>query len=134
MDEEGVQNKAWHYIFEVVGARGVVEPELAHPKWNGFKRALRSAKLEFSALKLTICCNFNHGAFLSGDKLADKREYMAEYLSTQDAEYYAEKSELIAFDRGEEACPEMVPVMLADMMSSKSMTNRMPFVVVLVLS
>lgn len=33
--------KAYHYIFSFLGARGVAEPELSHPLWNAYKRALK---------------------------------------------------------------------------------------------
>lgn len=40
-DEESSQFKGFHYIFGYIGVGGSAEPELAHPMWNSYKRALR---------------------------------------------------------------------------------------------
>ena len=41
-DEESSQFKAYHFLFSHVGVRGCAEPELSHPLWNSYKRALRN--------------------------------------------------------------------------------------------
>lgn len=127
-DKEGIQTKAWNYLFEVIGLRGMVEPELSHPKWNGFKKALKTADLEYSALRLTICSNFNHGAFKSGDKLHSKMESLQQYLSHQPEEYFEEQAELICFDRNEPVEPSAAKLALEDWMEAPSIKNRLKFV------
>ncbi|CAE8627865.1 unnamed protein product [Polarella glacialis] len=124
----GIQTKAWNYLFEVIGLRGMVEPELSHPKWNGFKKALKTADLEYSALRLTICSNFNHGAFKSGDKLHSKMESLQQYLSHQPEEYFEEQAELICFDRNEPVEPSAAKLALEDWMEAPSIKNRLKFV------
>ena len=82
-DEESQQTKSWRFLFSRCKIRGDLESELAHPYWNAFKRALVDADLQESSLELSICANFSHGSFLSGDKHAKQREVLSDFMSQQ---------------------------------------------------
>jgi hypothetical protein len=112
---------------------GMVEPELSHPKWNGFKKALKASGLEYSALKLTIACNYNHGSFQSGDKQHVKCDALRAYLSSQPPEYYAEQAEQIAFDRCQSVDAAMAKASLEDWMETPLIKNRGRFAAALAL-
>ena len=73
-DEEGVQGKAWNFLLEVGAIRGMMEPEMAHPWWNSYKRAAKQTGLDSSILKLTILCNHPHGSFQNGDRFFTRRD------------------------------------------------------------
>ena len=47
------------------GADGYNEPEMSHPKYNGFKRAVTEAGLEGPLLKGTLMSQFKHQPFMS---------------------------------------------------------------------
>jgi hypothetical protein len=132
-DEEGVQTKGWNIAIEQLSLRAFVEPELAHPLWNGFKRALRQADLEFSTLKLTVVANFNHGSFSSGDKLYTKMDALRAWLELQTPEFFEEKAELVSFDRGEEHDADQTALALEEWMQAPLIKNRGAFVFTLVL-
>ena len=82
-DEEGTQGKAWSYLFRQCKVRGAVEPEVGHPLYNAQKNAINDWGERGSILKLTHICNYNHGAFLSGDRLLTRHEAFSKWLSKQ---------------------------------------------------
>ena len=123
-DEETQQTKAWRYLFSELKIRGDVEPELAHPLWNSFKRSLTGSGLQESALKLSICCNYSHGSFLSGDHYEQKREALQAYLETKDREWMDD----LAADLGLEADGDGDPLLtLEDVMKSGAVRRRGKF-------
>ena len=92
-DEESKQTKAWRWIFTRLRVRGDLEAELAHSLWNGMKAALRitlpdTSSLQTSLLKLTICCNHSHGAFLSGDRGVRMKECLQDWLLERNLEWW----------------------------------------------
>lgn len=99
-DEEGSQFKCYHWLFGHVGVRGVAEPELAHPAWNSYKRALRHAGLEMDAMKLTLISNYGHGSFKSGDRMYTRQQYVKAWLDKKQVDYFESVAEEIALDRG----------------------------------
>ena len=118
-----MQNKCWHYLFEVASLRGCVEPELSHPLWNAFKRSARQAGLETSILKLTVISNFGHGSFNNGDHHFTRREVMEEYLNNQTDEWFECQAENWAFDKGTQMESDWVPT-AADWLESPALTTR----------
>ena len=62
-------------------------------KWNIFKKAVSRAKLSMPVLRLTLICNFHHGAYLSGDKLHLKLESVKAWLTLQGKDFFATISE-----------------------------------------
>ena len=122
-DEEGVQCKCWHYLFDVASLRGCVEPELAHPLWNSFKRSLRQADLDTSMLKLTVIANFGHGSFNNCDRHFTRLEVMQDYLSSQTDEWFECQADKWAFDNGIPMDSEWVPS-ATDWLESPALTNR----------
>ena len=44
---------------------GYNEPELSHPQYNGFKRAVNEAGLEGALLKGTLMSQYKHQPFMS---------------------------------------------------------------------
>ena len=66
-DEEGRQTKAWNYLFGVRAGRadGYNEAEMSHPKYNGFKSAVREACLEGALMKATLMSQYKHQPFMS---------------------------------------------------------------------
>ncbi|CAJ1334514.1 unnamed protein product [Effrenium voratum] len=86
-DDEGVQQKAMSYAWERLHLRGVSESEASHPMWNCWKKSLSQSNLSIDIMKLTLC-NFDHGAYKSGDKLEAKRDAFELYLSDKDQSYY----------------------------------------------
>ena len=66
-DEEGGQTKAWNFLFDCrAGATdGYNEPEMSHPKYNGFKRAVNEAGLEGPLMKGTLMSQYKHQPFMS---------------------------------------------------------------------
>ena len=121
-DEETVQTKVWHYLFEKkTKVRGLGEGELAHPLRNAYKRAFKDVGLDTSVPKLTVLSNFGHCSFTNGDKPFTRREYFQAYLERQNEDWFSELSDNIAFDRprGDQAskvtgaCQPSKPVIFA---------------------
>ena len=70
-DEETSRTRAWRYLFGIVKVRGDLEGDSSHSLWNTMKAGLKTtipngSDLWTSMLKLSICANYSHGAFLSG--------------------------------------------------------------------
>ena len=55
-DDEGVQQKAFQYGWQVMHMRGVSESETSHPCWNAFKKAISHAHMTMDVMKLTLIC------------------------------------------------------------------------------
>jgi len=68
--------------------------------------------------------NFNHGAFLSGDRLHQKLEAVTAFLELQNEEFFATMSESIALDRGIDFSPDMVHVNFQTWMEANCIKNR----------
>ena len=98
-DEDGLQNRAMHYLFSYVGLRGAVTPEVNHPKWNSFKRAMTSAGLEYDLLRLTIAANYSHGAKITGERASDRKLYLESFLKRQPESYFLDMHDEIMMDR-----------------------------------
>ena len=66
-DEEGQQTKAWGFLFDLraAGLDGFNEPEMSHPKYNSFKRAVHDSGLEGALLKGTLMSQCKHQPFMS---------------------------------------------------------------------
>ena len=100
-----------------------MEPELAHPLWNSFKRSLRQADLDTSMLKLTVIANFGHGSFNNCDRHFTRLEVMQDYLSSQTDEWFECQADKWAFDKGIPMDSEWVPS-ATDWLESPALTNR----------
>ncbi len=105
-----------------------MEPELAHPKWNAFKAAIKKSNKDTAVMKLTVLCNFNHGSFCSGDRLYQKQELFQRFLNRQDENYFIERAEEVSFDRNEEVDESTARSSLQDFMDCQSIKNRLKFV------
>ena len=129
-DEESSQAKAFHFLFSHVGCRGLTQPEISHPKWNAFKRALSTTSLDYDVLRLTICCNYSHGPWGAGDRLVMKQEMLAAFLQRQPKEYFADMAQEIFRDQGSDSAPsdEDAAFLIEDFMSSEALNNRGAFV------
>ena len=99
-DEEGVQTKALHFLFSFVGLRGGSTPEICHPKWNGFRRAIASSGLEYDMLRLTIAANYAHGTKTTGERATDRRTFLKSFLNRQDEAYFEDLTVEILRDKG----------------------------------
>ena len=104
-DEEGLQCKAFRFLFGKCRLRGDTEPEAAHPLFNALKRAWRAVlpnmrDYNTSVLKLCICCNYSHGSYLSGGNHAKKQELFLEFLEAQPLSWFQQFSEDLAVGRG----------------------------------
>ena len=112
-----------------VGVRGCAEPELAHPAWNTYKKALKTSCLDEAAMKLTIIANYGHGAYVKGDRLLARQEYLRSFLEKQDSSYFQVLSEEIMMDKGvSDVDEESASFLLSDWMECKSIKNRGGFV------
>jgi len=98
-DEEGLQNRAMHFLFSYVGLRGAVTPEVNHPKWNSFKRAMASSGLEYDLLRLTIAANYAHGAKITGERASARKLYLERFLKRQPESYFLDMRDEIMMDR-----------------------------------
>ena len=98
-DEDGLQNRAIHFMFSFVGLRGAITPEVSHPKWNSFKRACSSAGLDYDLLRLTLASNYGHGTRITGERRADRQQYLHNYLLKQTLQYFLDLKEEIMLDR-----------------------------------
>lgn len=127
-DEESVQTKSWMFLFDICRVRGLLEAELAHPLWNGYRRACKDSMLEGSVLRLTVLTNFPHGAWVSGDRYFHRKEMLEAFLRNQTAEWFEDIAENIAIDRGEPVQADSVPDSFEDWLTSPSITNRGIFV------
>ena len=56
VDEESSQNKGLNFLAECAAVRLVTQPDLAHHKWNAFKRTVRWSSFSIPLMKLTILC------------------------------------------------------------------------------
>lgn len=122
-----MQFKSFHFLFSHVGCRGFCEPEHSHPLWNATKRALRECDLDLAVMKLTIVCNFGHGAFCTGDRLLSRQEYLHKYLQKQDAAYFQEIAFEIARDNDEHHLvvdEDHAASLIEDFMNAPSIKNR----------
>ncbi len=99
-DEEGLQNRAMHFLFSFVGLRGAITPEICHPKWNCFKRAYAAAGMDYDVLRLTIACNYSHGTKLTGERATDRKQFLSNYLRKQSRQYFMDLKDEILLDRG----------------------------------
>ena len=127
-DDEGVQNKAYNYMWEVMRLRGYNEPELCHPKFNSWKRASKWSGLETAQMKITICCNYNHGSFTCGDKLLSKKEHFGDYLQKQNAEYFSDIAEKISYDRCEPVNEDNCQNLMEEFFGHRAIQTRTLFV------
>ncbi|CAE7811014.1 unnamed protein product [Symbiodinium sp. CCMP2592] len=100
-DEEGVQNKCFHFLHSYIGVRGAISPEICHPKWNCWKRAVKHTGMNFDLMRLTIAANYGHGSKITGERVTMRQEYLETWLGKQDEQYFEEISEEINHDRGE---------------------------------
>ena len=98
-DEEGVQNKALHFLFSFVGLRGAVTPEICHPKWNAWKRAVTAAGVRYDVLRLTIAANYGHGTKITGERATARRRFLKTYLNRQGPDYFQDLAAEIMLDR-----------------------------------
>jgi len=57
MDEESSQGKGINFLAEVCNLQLVAEPDLAHQKWNAFKRCMKWSNFTLPMMKLTILCS-----------------------------------------------------------------------------
>eukprot|EP00439_Symbiodinium_sp_Y106_P040768 s155_g5.t1 len=123
-DDEGVQHKAFNFAFERLSIRGMAESECSHPAWNSFKKSLTAAGLTMDIMKLSIC-NFDHGAYKSGDKLEMKQDAFALFLSEQEDAYFQSFQERVAADRNEPYEPDMqAGDTMQDWLQTKALQNR----------
>jgi hypothetical protein len=104
-----------------------VEPELAHPYWNAYKGATKEVNKTIACLKLTIISNFNHGSFVSGDRMYTKREVFGQWLRGKDHDYFADIAEEIAMDREENINQDTAILYMNDFMESPAIAKRLEF-------
>ena len=98
-DEEGVQNKALHFLASHVGLRMAITPEVCHPKWNSFKRASEHGGMQFDLMRLTIAANFGHGSRLTGERATYRKLMLEKFLQRQSDAYFQHISNEICLDR-----------------------------------
>jgi hypothetical protein len=89
-------------------------PEACHPMWGDFRRALRLSGLQEAMLKGSAVVNFLHGPFLSGAKGEAITEAMEHVHDTAGADYFDDRRESIAFDKGVPHDSNQVPNNLDD--------------------
>ncbi|CAK9015600.1 unnamed protein product [Durusdinium trenchii] len=102
-DEEGLQNRALHFLFSFAGLRGAITPEICHPKWNCWKRSKKHAGLEYDILRLMIAANYSHGTKLTGERQSKMRGYLKSFLAKQSDEYFQDLADEIMTDRRRES-------------------------------
>ena len=127
-DEEGTQGKAWSYLFRQCKIRGAMEPEICHPLYNAQKNAINDWGERGSILKLTHICNYNHGAFLSGDRLLTRQEAFGTWLSKQSEDYLQELHEKVCEDNDEEVLACQTRVLIDEFLKAPCIAKRLPFV------
>ena len=101
-DEEGVQNKALHFLSSFVGLRMAITPEVCHPKWNAFKRACEHSENNnhFDLMRLSIAANYGHGTKLHGERATNRQLMLEHFLRNQTDDWFDDISAEIALDRG----------------------------------
>ena len=106
-DEEARQTKAWNHMFSIENGRlrGYNTPEMAHPRFNSWRRSLKEAGLEGASLKGTCQSNHSHGPYLSMANLASKKEALTLRLKTVSEKWLYTRAESKASDRGVEFDP-----------------------------
>ena len=130
-DEEGMQTKCFHFLNSYVGLRGAVSPEVSHPKWNCFKRAVAASALSTDLMKLTLAANYGHGAQLTGERVSLRRECLEAFLNRQGEEYYEEIGEEICLDRGGapgSMDPGATHALMSDFLNAPSIRRRGDYV------
>ena len=128
-DEEGVQNKCFHFLHSYIGVRGAISPEISHPKWNCWKRAVKHSNMNYDLMRLTIAANYGHGTRLTGERVTMRREYLETWLEKQDEQYFDEISEEINHDRGETGMTsDAVQASMTDFLESPLIKRRAHFV------
>ncbi|CAE7232718.1 unnamed protein product [Symbiodinium sp. CCMP2592] len=124
-DEEGVQNKCFHFLHSYIGIRGAICPEISHPKWNCWKRAVKHSGMNYDVMRLTIAANYGHGTKLTGERVSMRREYLETWLLKQDEEYFEEISEEINHDRGQRGMTsDAVQASVTDFLESPLIKRR----------
>ena len=105
-----------------------MEPEICHPLYNAQKNAINDWGERSSILKLTHICNYNHGAFLSGDRLLTRQEAFNAWLSKQSEDYLQELSERVSEDIGAEVSVDQRGCLIDDFLKAPCIAKRLPFV------
>ncbi|CAE7631480.1 unnamed protein product, partial [Symbiodinium sp. CCMP2456] len=127
-DEEGVQNKCFHFLHSYIGVRGAICPEISHPKWNCWKRAVKHSGMNYDLMRLTIAANYGHGTRLTGERVTMRREYLERWLEKQEEQYFEEISEEINHDRGERGMTsDAVQASITDFLESDLIKRRAHF-------
>lgn len=99
-DEEAVGWRSINLCFDAMSLLGMATPELAHPMWNDFKRALNDAKLQGTLMKLTLLTNHGRGPWCSGRNGFNITEAAEHLMSNCSDEYIESLLPQIAFDLG----------------------------------
>ena len=130
-DEESVQFRGLNFICGVLCARAVPEPECCHPAWNDWRRAVKSANLYGSVLKVTYLSTFAHGPYLSGGSRVEigfaAEALLDEKSSTDLADFLASLADEVAWDRDKSSI-ETSGLSREEFLQSRVITRRMPFV------
>lgn len=130
-DEDSSQNKALHFLSSYVGLRLGVCPEINHPKWNSFKRAVEYSGLQYDLMRLTIVANYGHGTKIGGERSSNRRDALKAYLAKQSDEWFEDISNEICLDRNicsDECGSEAACVMIEDFMDCASIRKRGDYV------
>ena len=99
-DEEAVGWRSINLCFDAMSLLGMATPELAHPMWNDFKRALSDSKLQGAMMKLTLLTNHGRGPWGSGRNGFNVTEAAEHLMSNCNDEYIESLLPQIAFDLG----------------------------------
>ena len=109
-DEESSQTKALNFLWLSRKGRdagpaiaGYIEPDMAHPRWNSFKRSCTEVGLYGAILKGTVITNHATGPWMSGANRSIREEAIGLMLETVDDEWLAERAESMLADQSKVA-------------------------------
>ena len=96
-DEESSQYRAMNFLCSQ-GLRLLPIPELAHPKWGDFGRAINSADLRLSLLKGTCIVNHGRGPYGTHRFGFEAQEVAVHLTSNQPDSFFEDLADRIEFD------------------------------------
>lgn len=95
-----MQNRALHFLASFVGLRMAVVPELNHPKWNCWQRAVEHSGMEYDLMRLTVAANYPHGTKMQGERASNRRLFLKTFLHKQNDQWFSDIAEEICMDKG----------------------------------
>ena len=83
-----------------VGLRGLIDPEAAHPRWNGFKRSSTKSVLDGAMLKATLMGGWRRGPYQSGSNFHTSKSALELHIrDSASFDWLEARAELIYQDK-----------------------------------